>query len=183
MIFGNAGFAQADRHDGRVPHRRETRLDAHVVFGFVFELLQFVRGADDLRMVVADSRAPSSAMSELSIAGKIAARPSLPSKRSSIHCSHFFSAVLRNGWMLCSANHSASLCRRSSHRKKLRQRNLFRIGRQRQVAFVDAFGIQLVQIHLHRARRLEMVDDGQRHDHARATSCSCPRNSRGTICR
>ena len=105
-------------------------------------------------------------MRELSIAGKIAARPSLPSNRSSIHCSHFFNASLRNGWMLCSANHSANLCKRSSHRKKLRQRDFFRVGRQRQVAFVDTFGIKLVQIDLDRARRLEMVDDGQRHEHA-----------------
>ena len=58
MIFRNAGFVQADGDDGRVPDRREARLDAHVVVGFVLELLQFVRGADDLRMVVGIARAP-----------------------------------------------------------------------------------------------------------------------------
>src|SRR6516165_3611120 len=60
-------------------------------------------------------------MRELSMAGKIAANPSEFSNRSSIHCSDFFRARLRNGWILCSANHSANLCRRSSQRKKLRQ--------------------------------------------------------------
>ncbi len=65
------------------------------------------------------------------------------------------------------AKRSASLCRRSSQRKKLRTREPFRVGREREVAFVHAFGIQLVQVDpvLRRARRLEMVDDGQRHDH------------------
>ena len=36
----------------RVPHRRETGLDAHAVLGFVLELLQFAFGAQDLRMIV-----------------------------------------------------------------------------------------------------------------------------------
>ena len=36
----------------RVPHRRETRLDAHAVLRLVLELLQLVLGAHDLRMIV-----------------------------------------------------------------------------------------------------------------------------------
>jgi len=37
------------------------------------------------------------AINELSIAGKIAANPSVPSNRSSIHCSALLSARLRKG--------------------------------------------------------------------------------------
>ena len=52
MILGNAGFAQADGHDGGVPNGRETGLDAHAVGRLVLQLLQFMRGAHHLRMVI-----------------------------------------------------------------------------------------------------------------------------------
>jgi len=52
MIFRDAGFMQADGDDGRVPDRREARFDAHGVVSFVLQFFQFLRGADDLRMVV-----------------------------------------------------------------------------------------------------------------------------------
>ena len=53
--------------------------------------------------------------------GKIAARPSLPSKRWIIHCSAFFKESLRKGWMSRLAKCSANLWSLSSQMKKLRQ--------------------------------------------------------------
>ena len=58
MIAGQAGFVQADGHDGRVPNRRKARLDAHVVLGFVFEFLQFRLALADQRMIVRVAQAP-----------------------------------------------------------------------------------------------------------------------------
>ena len=59
---------------------------------------------------------------EFIMEGKIAPRPSLISKRSSIHFSATFSATERSGRMCTRSN---QWVRRSSDRKKLRQENSF----------------------------------------------------------
>ena len=108
--------------------------------------LQLMRGADDLRMVVGitqrlerDERIEHRRENRGQAVGPFESfeHPVL---------GHFSRPVCGTDGCCARANHSASLCRRSSHRKKLRTVNLFRVGREREVAFVDAFGIQLVEV-------------------------------------
>ncbi len=164
MVLRNAGFVQANRDDGRVPDRREARLDAHVILRFVFELLQFVCGADHLRMVIGITQRLQrneriehrrKNRGESVAAFKAFQHPLLglfergPAERMDF----MFGKPFRQ------------LVQPIQPQEKIAERNLFRVGREREVAFVNAFGIKLVQIHVHRAGRLEMVDDGQRHEH------------------
>ena len=89
MIRGHAGFVQADRDDGRVPDRREARLDADAVVGFVFELLQLAFRAQHLRMIVRITQRLERDQRIEHRREKWRPGRREPSKRSSIHCSAF----------------------------------------------------------------------------------------------
>ena len=164
MIFRNAGFVQANGDDGRVPDRREARFDAHVVVGLVFELFQFVRGADDLRMVVGIPE-------RLERDERVEHRRE--DRRQAVRAFEAFEHPLlglferalaeRMDFML--GKPLGEFVQAVEPEEKVAPRKRVRVGREREVAFMDAFGIKLVQIHVHRAGGFEMVDDGQRHEH------------------
>ena len=164
MIFRDAGFMQADGDDGRVPDRREARFDAHGVVGFVLQFFQFVRGADDLRMVI---RITERLEGDERIEHRRENRgqPVRAFKTFEHPLFGVFQRAFAEGMDFVFGEPFGQFVQAIQPQEKIPPRNRLRVGREREVAFMDAFGIKLVQIHRHRTGGFEMVDDGQGHEH------------------
>jgi hypothetical protein len=85
-------------------------------------------------------------MSELSMAGKMAASPSEPSKRSSIHCSRRLRARRGRGGNPLRWTHSANLCKAIEPEEQIAQAEIEVPGAQRLIEFPFAVGIELVEL-------------------------------------
>ncbi len=164
MIFPKPGFVQANSDDGGVPNRREARFDAHVVVSLVFEFLEFAFGADDFRMIVG-------------IAERLECDERVEHRRENRGQSvrtfeafehpafGVFERAFAKGVDVVLGEPFGEFVEAIQPEEKVAPGKIVRVGREGEVAFVVAFGIKFVQIHVHRARGLEMVDDGQWHEH------------------
>ncbi len=122
-----------------------------LVFRLVFELFQLMRGADDLRMIVGiaqrlqrDERIEHRRENRRQAVAALEAfeHPLLAFLQRRF--AERMDAVLRKPFR--------QLVQPVQPQEKIAQRNLFRVGREREVAFVDAVGIKLVQVHLSTGR-------------------------------
>ena len=165
MLGGNAGFAQTYRDDRRVPHRRKTRFDAHTVSGLMLQPFQFALLALENRMVALVTE-------RLQRDNGIEHR--WKNRRETVATRKAFEHPLLTALQRRLPKRMNAVFRKPFRQfvqpiqpeEKIAERDLFRVGRQCEVALVDAVRIKFVQRDVDRARRLEMVDDRQRHDHA-----------------
>ena len=119
-------------------------LDADVVLGFVRQLIQFLLAPADQRMVVrvAQSLEGDHGVEE---PGKIAAKPSLPSKRADHPFLRLFEGAFAEGMDVAPGKMFGEFMHAVQPDEKIAPGEALRIAGQHQIALVKAVRIKLLQ--------------------------------------
>ena len=165
MIFRNAGFTQADRGNRRVPHRRKAGLDANVIRRLVLQPFQFTSGADDGRMIVRIAER-FQRDERIEHRGENRGQTVRPFEAFEHPLLGLLERAFAEGVNVVLRKPLGELVQLVEPDEKIAQGESLRVGGQRQVALVVALRVQLAECDVvRRARRLEMIDDRQRHEH------------------
>ncbi len=172
VVFGYAGFAEADESDDRIPDWGEAGFEPDLVFGFVVEFVEVIVLALDFRVVVGvaegfegDDGVEDSREDGGEAIGAFEAFEHPVFRLFEGHFAEGSEAVVFDEFV-----------EPIEPEEEVAPGEAFGVGWEGQVAFVEAFGVEFVEGNggVERAGRFEVIDNGEGDEHGAGPGAHFP---------